>query len=325
MTTSSSARSGPAPGSSATSAQAARRHASSMRTGLLAGAGAYLAWGFFPLYFPLLEPASALEILAHRIVWSFVLCVGLVLATQCWHKVRAVLADRRQLGLLVAASILISVNWGVYIWAVNADQVVETALGYFINPLVSVLMGVLLLRERMRRLQWVAFAVASLAVAVLTVAYGRLPWIALVLALSFGSYGLCKKLAGVESVPSLAVETAVTFPLAVGFLVFLQLQGTLVFTHSSTGNTLLLLGCGVITVAPLLAFNAAATRIPLSVLGLLQYLTPILQFILGITVFGEHMPPARWAGFVIVWIALAIFTVDGVQHSRRVAALAAAG
>lgn len=291
--------------------------ASTLRTGLLAGVAAYTLWGFFPLYFPLLEPASALEILAHRIVWSLVVSAILVALTHGWPKVRAVLANRRQLWLLVAASVLISVNWGTYIWAVNSDQVVETALGYFINPLVSVLMGVLLLRERMRRWQWVAFGVATVAVVVLTAAYGRLPWIALILAFTFGTYGLCKKVAAVESVPSLAVETAVTFPLALGFLVFLQVQGTLAFGHSSVGNTLLLLGCGIITVGPLLAFNAAATRIPLSVLGLLQYLTPTLQFILGITVFGEHMPPERWVGFAIVWLALVIFTIDAVRHSTR--------
>ncbi|HEY7859775.1 MAG TPA: EamA family transporter RarD [Candidatus Nanopelagicales bacterium] len=291
--------------------------ASSLRSGLLAGVTAYVLWGFFPLYFPLLEPASALEILAHRIVWSLVVSVLLVMATRGWAKVRAVLANRRQLGLLVAASVLISVNWGTYIWAVNSNQVVETALGYFINPLISVLMGVVLLRERMRPWQWAAFGVATLAVVVLTAAYGRLPWIALVLAFSFGTYGLCKKLAGVESVPSLAVETAVTFPLALGFLIYLQVQGTLVFGHSSLANTLLLFGCGIITVGPLLAFNAAATRIPLSVLGLLQYLTPILQFILGITVFAEHMPAERWVGFGIVWVALAIFTIDGIRNSPR--------
>lgn len=305
------------PGPERTPPHAPHAAAASLRPGLLAGITAYVLWGFFPLYFPLLEPASALEIVAHRIVWSLVVSVILVTATRGWPKVRAVLANRRQLWLLVAASALVTVNWGTYIWAVNSNQVVETALGYFINPLVSVLMGVVLLRERMRRLQWVAFGIATLAVVVLTAAYGRLPWIALVLAFTFGTYGLCKKVARVESVPSLAVETAVTFPLAAGFLVSLQVQGTLAFGHSSTANTLLLLGCGIITVGPLLAFNAAATRIPLSVLGLLQYLTPTLQFILGITVFGEHMPPERWVGFAIVWVALAVFTVDAIRHSPR--------
>ena len=178
-------------------------------------------------------------------------------------------------------------------------------------------MGVVLLRERMRRLQWIAFGIAAVAVAVLTVAYGPLPWIALVLAFSFGSYGLCKKLASAESVPSLAIETAVTFPLALGYLVLLQGQGTLAFGHSSMANTLLLAGCGIITVVPLLAFNAAAIRIPLSVLGLMQYLTPVLQFILGILVFDEQMPLERWIGFGIVWLALIVFTIDAVRHSLR--------
>ena len=291
--------------------------ATSMRTGLIAGVVAYGLWGFFPLYFPLLEPASAVEILAHRIVWSLLVSAVLVVATRGWPKVRAILGNRRQLLLLAIASILLAVNWGVYIWAVNANHVVEASLGYFINPLISVLMGVFLLRERMRSLQWTAFGIATVAVVVLTVAYGQLPWIALVLAFSFGTYGLCKKLAGAESVPSLAVETAVTFPLALGYLVVLQGHGTLAFGHSSPANTLLLAGCGIITVVPLLAFNAAAIRIPLSVLGLMQYLTPVLQFILGILVFDEQMPLGRWLGFGIVWVALAVFTVDAIRNSRR--------
>jgi chloramphenicol-sensitive protein RarD len=296
--------------------------AASFRYGFLSGLTAYGLWGFLTLYFPLLEPASPLEILAHRIVWSLLICVVLVAATRAWPKVRAVLGNRRQLLLLVSASALISVNWGVYIWAVNSGHVIEASLGYFINPLVSVLMGVLLLRERLRFLQWLAFTIAAVAVVVLTVGYGQPPWVALVLAFSFGTYGLFKKLAGVESVPSLTIETGVSFPFALAFLIYLQVQGTLAFGHSSPSNTLLLAGAGLITVVPLLAFNAAATRIPLSVLGLMQYLTPVLQFILGVAVFDEQMPPVRWAGFAIVWLALMVFTVDAVRNSRRPAPVA---
>lgn len=288
-----------------------------MRTGLVAGITAYTLWGFFPLYFPLLEPAGALEILAHRIVWSLAVSLVLVAVTRAWGKVGAVLRSPRLMWLLVASAALISVNWGVYIWAVNSGHVVEAALGYFINPLVSVLLGVLLLRERMRPLQWAAFGIAFVAVAVLTVAYGALPWVSLVLAFSFGAYGLCKKVAGVDSIPSMTVETGLTFPFAVAYLVFLQAQGTLVFGHSSVANTVLLLGCGVITVVPLLLFNSSALRVPLSIVGLLQYITPVLQFCVGVFIFGEQMPPQRWAGFVIVWLALAVFTYDAVRASRH--------
>ncbi len=289
---------------------------SSLRTGLIAGVTAYGLWGFFPMYFPLLEPAGALEILAHRIAWSLVVSLLLVAATRGWGKIRAVLRNRRVMGLLVASATLISVNWGVYIWAVNSGHVVEAALGYFVNPLISVLLGVVLLRERMRPLQWAAFAIAAVAVLVLTLGYGALPWVALVLAVSFGMYGLCKKLAGIESIPSMTVETAITFPFAIAYLLFLQTQGTLVFGHSSLANTLLLAGCGVITVVPLLLFNASAVRVPLSIVGLMQYLTPVLQFCVGVFIFGEQMPPVRWIGFVIVWLALVIFTVDAVRVAR---------
>jgi chloramphenicol-sensitive protein RarD len=295
-----------------------------MRSGLIAGITAYTLWGFFPLYFPLLEPAGALEILAHRIVWSLVVSVILVAVTRAWGKVGAVLRSGRLMGLLVASAALISVNWGVYIWAVNSGHVVEASLGYFVNPLISVLLGVLILRERMRPLQWVAFGIACLAVAVLTVAYGALPWVSLVLAFSFGAYGLCTKVAGVESIPSMTVETGLTFPFAVAYMVVLQVQGSLVFGHSSVANTALLLGAGVITVVPLLLFNSAAVRVPLSIVGLLQYITPVLQFFVGVFIFDEEMPPQRWLGFVIVWLALAVFTYDAVRGVRRPGDAAAA-
>lgn len=287
------------------------------RAGLGYGVLAYLMWGLFPLYWPLLEPSGALEILANRFIWSLVFLAVLLTVTRRWRTLRPVLASRRRMVLLALAAVLVSINWGTYIWAVNADHVVETSLGYFINPLVSVLLGVAVLRERLRSLQWVAFGIASVAVAVLTVSYGRLPWIALVLAFSFGTYGLVKKLAGVDAVPSLTVETAYAFPVAVGFLVWLEVNGRASFGHVSPGHTLLMVGAGLVTALPLLAFGAAAIRIPLSTLGLLQYLAPVLQFLLGITLFGEAMPASRWVGFVIVWIALTVFSVDAVRNSRR--------
>lgn len=286
------------------------------RLGYVTGIGACLLWGFFPLYFHLLDDASPIEVLAQRIVWSLLVCVLLVALTRGWVRLWATVREGRILALLAVASATICANWGLYIWAVNNDHVVEAALGYFINPLVSVLLGVVVLRERLRPLQWWAFGIAVVAVVVLTVGYGQPPWVALALAASFAVYGLCKKLAGAESVSSLTVETALATPFALAYLIALGAIGNLTFGHA-TGTTLLMTTLGVVTVAPLLAFNTAATRIPLSAVGLMQYLMPILQFLLGVTVFGEHMPPARWAGFVIVWIALVFFTVDAVRHSRR--------
>jgi chloramphenicol-sensitive protein RarD len=209
------------------------------------------------------------------------------------------------------------VNWYVYIWAVNHGQVVESALGYFINPLIAVLLGVLVLRERLRPLQWVAVAVGLVAVVVLTVDYGRPPWIAIVLACSFATYGLLKKVAGMPAVEGLTVETAVLFLPAIGYLLWRQAEGTATFVSAGVPHALLLASTGIVTAIPLLCFAGAANRLPLSTVGLLQYLTPVLQFLLGITVFHETMPPARWAGFALVWVALGMFTVEAVRYQRQ--------
>lgn len=294
---------------------AAAAHASA-RLGLLLGIGAYAIWGFFPLYFPLLTPASPVEILSERFVFSLVFMVLLLTVTRGWPKLRPVLAQPRLVAMIFAAGVLIAINWGVYIYGVNSDQVVEASLGYFINPLVTVLMGVLVLGERLRRLQWVAVGIATLAVLVLTIGVGKLPWISLVLAFSFGGYGLLKKIAGVDPQASLALETAFMSPFALAYLVYLQAQGQLVLFHYSTQVTVLLMGLGVITAVPLLMFAGAANRVPLSTMGALQYLTPIIQFIIGVWVFDEVMPPARWAGFAIVWVALLVFTYDGLRQGR---------
>jgi chloramphenicol-sensitive protein RarD len=288
----------------------------STRLGLVMGFSAYALWGFFPLYFPLLEPASPLEILADRFAFSLVFMSVLLTVTRRWGRLRPVVTDRRVMLLLLSASVLIGVNWGVYIWAVNNGHVVEASLGYFVNPLVLVLLGVLVLGERLRRLQWAAVAIAGLAVAVLTVGYGKPPWIALALAFTFAGYGLVKKLAAVSPQEALTVETAYATPLALGYLAYLSATGTLVLGHSSIGNTLLLLGTGVITAVPLLLFGGAANRIALSSMGLLQYVTPCIQLVIGVWVVGEDMPPIRWVGFAIVWIALAVFTIDLVRHGR---------
>lgn len=286
------------------------------------GAAAYAMWGLFPLYWTLLSAAGALETLAHRMVWSLV-AVAVVLAwSRRFASFRAVLANRRQLLMLAGAAVLISANWGAYIWGVHNGRVVETALGYFTGPLVSVLMGVLLLGERLRKAQWTAVALGAVAVVVLAVGYGQVPWIALVLAFSFSTYGLVKKLAGVDAVESMAVETSVTLLPALAYIVFLEGSGVGTFTSVGLGHTLLLIGGGFVTMLPLLAFGAAAVRIPLTMLGLLQYLAPVLQFTFGLLVFHEQMPPERWLGFAIVWLALVILTIDGTRR-RAPAALEA--
>jgi chloramphenicol-sensitive protein RarD len=277
-------------------------------------------WGFFPLYWRLLEPAGAVEVLAHRIIWSMLVMLGLVLLLRKRASLRATLADRRTRWLLALASVLVTVNWGTYIWGVTHEHVVETSLGYFINPLVSVLMGVLILGERLRPLQWAALGVAGVAVLALTVEYGHPPWVALVLAFSFGSYGLAKKKANAGAVESLVIETVVISPVALGYIVFLVATGASTFGNHGGGHALLIMGTAVITVVPLLCFGGAATRIPLSTLGLMQYLAPTVQFILGLVVFDEPMPALRWVGFAMIWVALALFTAETLRnrhHQRR--------
>jgi chloramphenicol-sensitive protein RarD len=284
---------------------------------VLLGLAAWIMWGFFPLYWPLLEPAGAVEILAHRIFWSMLVMVGLVIVTRKGASLRATFAVRRTRWLLAVASVLITVNWGTYIWGVNHHHVVETSLGYFINPLVSVLMGVVLLGERLRRMQWVALGIAGVAVLALTVEYGHPPWVALVLALSFASYGLAKKKADAGAVESLVVETLLISPVAFGYLVFLTATSASTFGDQGGWHAGLLVGTAVVTVVPLLCFGGAATRIPLSTLGLMQYFTPTVQFILGVVVFGEPMPTMRWVGFVLIWFALAVFTAETLRHRHR--------
>jgi chloramphenicol-sensitive protein RarD len=284
------------------------------RAGLVAGVLAYGFWGLITLYWPLLEPAAPVEILAHRVVWSLVV-VGVLLALV--GRIGALRAlDRRRAALLTVAALLIAVNWGTFIYAVTSERVVETSLGYFINPLVTVALGVVVFGERLRRAQWAAFGLAALAVAVLTVDHGSPPWIALTLAGTFALYGLTKKRAGVDAVESLAFESAVLVVPAAVYLGLLGATGAGTFTTEGAGHVALLVGAGLATALPLLAFGAAAVRIPLSMLGLLQYLAPSLQFLLGVLVFAEPMPPVRLAGFALVWAALALFTADGIRHAR---------
>ena len=293
------------------------------RVGVLSGLSAYLLWGVFPLYFRLLEPAGGVEIVAHRIVWSVVFVALLLTVLRRWSHVPPAIADRRTLLVLSGAAVLIAVNWLVYVLAVNSGHVVEASLGYFINPLVSVLLGVVFFAERLRPLQWVAVGIATLAVAVLTVDFGRPPWIALVLAASFGLYGLMKKLVRVEAAPGLFVETVVLLLPATAFLVVLQARGEGTVGSEGAGHALLLLSTGVATAIPLLLFAAATRRIPLSTVGLLQYVTPLMQLALGVFVFHEPMPPARLVGFVIVWgrWRCSAWTASGRPARRPVAVL----
>lgn len=287
------------------------------RGGLVLGAGAYVCWGLFPLYWPLLEPAGALEALAHRVVWSLVFVAILLTATRRWAAFRELWRDPVRVLLLGVASVVIAVNWGTFIYGVTHEHVIETSLGYFINPLVTVLLGVFVLGEPMRRLQWAAVALGALAVVILTVDYGHLPWISLTVAGSFAAYGFLKKRAQLGAVESLAVETALLSPVALAYLVYLQLAGTATFGHAGWDNALLLAGTGIVTAIPLLMFGGAATRLSLTTLGVLQYLGPILQFIFGLLVFDEAMSDARWVGFVLVWLALVLFTTDAVSSRRR--------
>ncbi|WP_308280909.1 EamA family transporter RarD [Streptomyces lomondensis] len=285
--------------------------------GLLNGFAAYGMWGLVPLFWPLLKPAGALEILAHRMVWSLVFVGAALLVLRRWAWAGELLRQPRRLGLITVAATVITVNWGLYIWAVNSGHVVEASLGYFINPLVTIAMGVLLLKERLRPVQWAAVGTGCAAVVVLTVGYGQPPWISLCLAFSFATYGLVKKKVNLGGVESLAAETAIQFLPALGFLVWLTLRGDATFGTEGVGHAALLASAGIVTALPLVCFGAAAIRVPLSTIGLLQYLTPVFQFLLGVLYFHEEMPPERWAGFALVWLALTLLTWDALRTARR--------
>ena len=285
------------------------------RRGLVYGASAYILWGVFPLYFPLLKPAGTLEILAERMIWSLVVMLIVVRLGGNLGGVRAIVRDRRQFGLLTMAALLVSCNWGTYIYGVNSGHVVETSLGYFVNPLITILLAVVFLHERLRPAQWSAVVIGVVAVGVITVDYGRLPWIALVLAFSFGLYGFCKKQANAGAVESMAIETGVLFVPALVAVCVIAAEGNLVF-GTRTPTSFLLAGTGLITVIPLLLFAAGTRRLPLSVIGLLQYLAPVLQFAVGVGIRHEDVPRTELVGFCLVWVALVVLGVDGVRHQR---------
>lgn len=291
------------------------------RTGLLYGFGAYGMWGLVPLFWPLLQPSGAIEILAHRMVWSLAVVGLALLALRRWGWVVELVRQPRKLALTALAAAVITVNWGLYIWSVNNGAVVEASLGYFINPLVTIALGVLLLGERLRRVQWVAVGIGVTAVLVLAVGYGRPPWISLVLAFSFATYGLVKKKLNMGGLESLTAETVILFLPALGYLLWLGARGQSTFAAQGLGHSALLASTGLVTAVPLVFFGAAAIRVPLSTLGLLQYMAPVFQFSLGVLYFHEAMPPARWAGFSLVWAALSILTWDALRTARRTRAL----
>lgn len=286
--------------------------------GLGTGVAAYLLWGGLPLYIGLLRPSGAVEIIAHRVLWSLVFCAVVLTVTRSWQALGSVLRTPRTLATISLAAVMLAVNWLTFVYGALTDHVVDAALGYFINPIITVALAVLVLRERLRRLQWVALGFGAAAVLVITLGYGRLPWIALTVAGSFGVYGLLKNRVGrsVAAAPALAAETLVLAPLSAGYLVWLHAAGDGTFGGHGVGHALALAGTGVVTALPLLLFGEAARRLPLSVVGMLQYLAPILQFTIGVLVLRETMPPARWWGFGLVWVALILLTTDGVRTQR---------
>ena len=288
-----------------------------MNKGIIYAAGAYIIWGLLPLYWKALSDVPAGQILAHRIVWSLVF-VGIILTFRHnWQWLRGALRRPRVLLTFALSGTLLAVNWFTYIWGVNAGFIVETSLGYFINPLVNVLLGYLVLKERLRPAQWLALGVALAGVLYLTFSYGAIPWIALTLAFSFGIYGLIRKTAPLNSAEGLFLETAVLFLPALGFLLLMQSQGAGSFANGSVSTTLLLAGAGIVTSVPLLLFASGARRITLTSLGLLQYIAPTLQFLIGVLVYGEEFGPARVIGFGLIWLALALYSIESINHRRR--------
>ncbi|RBM04632.1 EamA family transporter RarD [Streptomyces sp. PT12] len=290
--------------------------ATASRAGLAYGFACFGIWGLLPLYWELMESATPSEVLAHRMVWSLPTALLLLMAARNWSWIRPLLRDPRRLALLATSASLISVNWWLFIWAIDQDRVLEASLGYFINPLFNIAIGVVLLKERLRPLQWVAAAIGGTAVLVMSVAYGQIPWVSLSLSVTFALYGLVKKRTALDGAEGFTADSALQFLPALGFLAALTARGDSSFTTEGTGHTLLLISTGLATAMPLIFFGAAAVRLPLSTLGLLQYLAPTTMFVLGLLVFHEEMPPERWAGFLLVWSALSLLTWDALRQAR---------
>jgi chloramphenicol-sensitive protein RarD len=287
-----------------------------MNRGILSGIGAYALWGFFPIYWKFLHDVPALQVIGHRIGWSFVLLLAYIVARGQWRAFRASAMSWRTIGIYSIAAVLLSFNWLIYVWGVNAGFIVETSLGYFINPLLSVLLGVIFLRERLRPMQWIPVGIAAIGVGYLTFVYGRLPWIALSLAFTFGFYGFVKKLSPLGSLHGLTLETGIVFPVAVIYLVFVGFSGSGAFLHDGPLVDVLLVGAGLVTTIPLLMFASAAKQIPLTIVGLLQYIAPTLQFLIGVFLYKEPFDQAHFIGFAIVWAALIVFAIESYATNR---------
>ncbi|RMI38021.1 EamA family transporter RarD [Streptomyces triticirhizae] len=291
--------------------------ATTSRSGLALGLGAFGMWGLLPLYWRLLDDIGAFEVLAHRMVWSLPTALLLLLLARSWSWIRPLVRQPKRLGLLAISATLISVNWAIFIWCVAHDRVLEASLGYFINPLFTIALGVLVLRERLRPAQWVAVGVGTVAVLVMSVAYGQVPWLSLALSISFGTYGLVKKHTALDGLEGFSADTALQFLPALGYLLVLTARGEGSFTAEGPGQALLLVASGLATALPLIFFGAATVRLPLSTVGLMQYLAPSTMFLLGLFVFHEEMPPERWIGFGLVWTALTVLTWDALRQARR--------
>jgi chloramphenicol-sensitive protein RarD len=289
-----------------------------MRTGIILAALAFLSWGLFPLYFHALNEVPAGQILAHRVLWSLVFLMVVLTVRRQWRWLPEIVKRPKVIGSFIASALLLSVNWLIYIWSVNNGHVIDASLGYFINPLVNIMLGYVVLGERLRKLQWAAIAVATLGVLWLTWQAGTVPWIALALAATFGGYGLLRKTAALGALEGLAFETMVLFPLALGYVVWLTMHGANVFLTSPSDSTRwLLVAAGPITAIPLLMFAAGARRIPMAVLGMLQYIGPSIQFFLGVWLFQEAFTVDRLVGFSLIWSALALYAAEGWWSARR--------
>lgn len=289
-----------------------------MNPGILYAALAFILWGIFPLYFHALKDVPPLEILGHRMLWSLLFLLLVLAVRRQWKWLPQVLRQPRVLAAFVASALLLSANWFVYIWSVNNGHVIDASLGYFINPLINVMLGMLVLGETLRRGQWIAIGVAACGVAWLTWSAGQVPWIALVLGLSFGAYGVLRKTAALAALEGLSLETMLLFPLALGYVLWLTMHGQNTFVNTDSDATRwLLAAAGPITAIPLLLFAAGARRIPMAVLGMLQYISPSIQALLGVWVFHEAFPPERLTGFIIIWAALALYMAEGLWSGRR--------
>ncbi|MDT0189879.1 EamA family transporter RarD [Rothia terrae] len=289
------------------------------RTGLLAVFGAYLMWGAFPLYFVLTSPASALEVVAWRVVFSLIFCAILLVVTGTWRSFWTLVRNGSLMARLFVAGLLVGGNWLIYVIAVTSGNTLEASLGYFINPLVSVLLGVVVLHEKLRKLQWVAVGIATVAVLAMSILYGQVPWLALGLAFTFGFYGLVKSRLGkgVTALNSLSAETLLLSPIALAVIAFINAQGNLTLLSEGTSHFWVLAFSGIVTGVPLLCFAVAAANLPLSVVGMVQYMTPIMQFLIALLFFHEHMSTERWLGFILVWVAVALFILDALRHNQR--------